>query len=113
MRTASLQQMHKGWFVGAFTPTVFETSQCEIAIKRYKAGEQEASHVHRIATEITVIVSGRVRMNGREFGPDDIIILDPGAPTDFFALDDTVTAVVKVPCVAGDKYDHPSAGDGL
>lgn len=111
MRTANLQAMHKGWFVGDFTPTVFATPQCEMAIKRYRAGEAEGAHVHRIATEITVVVSGRVRMNGREFGPDDIVILDPGTPSDFVALEDTVTAVVKVPCAAGDKYDHPASGD--
>ncbi len=111
MRTASLRHMHKGWFVGDFTPTVFATPDCEMAIKRYCAGESEAAHVHRIATEITVIISGRVRMNGQEFGPDDIIILDPGTPADFCALEDTITAVAKVPCVAGDKYDLPSHGN--
>jgi len=110
MKHARLDAMHRGWFVGDFTPTVFASRDCEVGVKRYRAGETEAAHVHRIATELTVIVSGRVRMNGQEFGADDIIMLEPGTPTDFEVLDDAVTVVVKVPCVAGDKYLLPASG---
>ena len=30
--------------------------------------DYEAKHFHKIATELTVIISGRVRMNGIEYG---------------------------------------------
>lgn len=105
--------MTKGWFVGAFEPTAYASHDCEVGVKRYRAGEREAAHVHRIATELTLVVSGRVRMSGREFGPDDIVILDPGVPTDFEVLEDAVTVVVKVPCVAGDKYPYHVSGDAV
>ena len=60
--------------------------------------------MHRIATEITLIASGRARMVGREFVAGDIIILDPGDATDFLAIEPTTTVVVKMPSVMGDKY---------
>jgi len=107
MKHERLDRMHRGWFVGDFSPTAFASRDCEVGVKRYRAGETEAAHVHKVATELTVVVSGRVRMNGREFGADDIIVLDPGTPADFEVLEDAVTVVVKVPCVAGDKYSYP------
>jgi mannose-6-phosphate isomerase-like protein (cupin superfamily) len=99
-----LQAMTKGWFIGPFLPTAFHTDLFECAIKRYAAGEREGAHVHRVATEFTVIVEGSVRMNQQVYGRDQIIEIKPGEATDFEALTDTITVVVKVPAVAGDKY---------
>ena len=64
--------MKGGWFMGAFNPTALYTGAAEVAVKYYKAGNQEAWHVHRIATEVTVIVSGSVTMNGKHLGAGDI-----------------------------------------
>lgn len=60
--------------------------------------------MHKVATEMTVIVRGRVRMNGVEFRAGDIIVIQPGSGTDFEVIEDTVTTVVKIPSVRGDKY---------
>jgi quercetin dioxygenase-like cupin family protein len=100
----SLNDMVGGWMVGNFEPTCLKTSACEVACKHYEAGAAEAAHVHRIATELTLVASGRVTMNGRTFGPGDIILLEPGEATDFRALEKATTVVVKLPSVAGDKY---------
>ncbi len=43
-------------------------------------------------------------MNGVEYGQDSIIEIQPGESTDFEALTDTITFVVKIPAVSGDKY---------
>jgi mannose-6-phosphate isomerase-like protein (cupin superfamily) len=104
MKSASLSEMTKGWFVGDFTPTAFQTSAAEVAIKHYRAGETEAWHVHRIGTEVTVVVSGTVRMAEHTFGAGAIVRLDPGEGTDFLAIEDSITVVVKVPSIRGDKY---------
>lgn len=104
MRLDQLDKMVKGWFVGDFDPTIIKTQDFEVAVKKYRSGESEESHYHKVATEVTVIVSGRVRMNGAEYGEGDIITMEPGEATDFAALTDAVTAVVKVPSVKGDKY---------
>src|SRR5262249_9079262 len=108
MIVRSLNEMVGGWIVGNFEPTCLKTSACEVACKHYEAGASEAAHVHRIATELTLVAAGRVSMNGRTFSAGDIIILEPGEPTDFRALERTTTVVVKMPSVAGDKYPAAS-----
>ncbi len=104
MRTARLEEMTKGWFVGDFTPTLHPTRDVEVAVKHYRAGDAEAAHYHKIAREFTVIVSGTVRMSGRDFKAGDIIVIEPGEATDFQAVTDAVTTVVKIPGAQNDKY---------
>ncbi len=104
MYTSNLSEMTKGWFVGNFEPTLYSTNDVEVAVKMYKAGDHEAAHYHKIATEITVIVSGIVRMNGVEYKQGDIIVIEPNDRTDFFAVTDAVNTVVKIPGANDDKY---------
>lgn len=104
MKAARLENMLKGWFVGGFTPTALATEACEVAVKTYKAGEREGAHYHKVATEVTLVLSGTVRMLGKEWKDGDIIILSPGETTDFEALTDAVNVVVKVPGAKNDKF---------
>ena len=104
MRTARLDDMKMGWFVGNFEPTLYQTNDCEVAVKKYKKGDHDKKHYHKIATEITVVVQGKVRMSGNEYGAGDIIIIEPGEATDFTALEDTMNVVVKIPGANHDKY---------
>lgn len=104
MKVAKLEDMVKGWFVGNFDPTLIKTNEVEVAVKEYKKGDYEEKHYHKIATEITVIVSGRVKMNGIEYSKGDIIVIEPNEATDFEALEDTINTVVKYPGANDDKY---------
>lgn len=104
MKTFRLEDMKGGWFVGDFLPTCLSAKDYEVACKFYKGGDIEEAHVHKIATEITVIASGVVKMNNVEYKSGDIIVLEPGDATDFQVMEDTITVVVKVPSIAGDKY---------
>ena len=104
MKISKLDDMIKGWFVGNFDPTLIKTNEVEVAVKKYKAGDSEEMHYHKIATEITVVVSGRIRMNGKEYVAGDIIVMEPGEATDFEALEDTSCTVVKYPGANNDKY---------
>jgi mannose-6-phosphate isomerase-like protein (cupin superfamily) len=96
--------MKNGWFIGNFEPNAFRTGDLEAAVKTYKAGDHEEAHFHKIATEMTVVVSGEVAMNGKRYGSGKIVIMEPGDVTDFRAVTDAVLAVVKVPGVKNDKY---------
>ena len=107
METYKLQDMTKGWFVGDFYPAVLKTQECEVSVKRYSKGDYESAHFHKVATEITVIISGKIRMCERDFTENDIIVLQPGEVTDFMALEDSVTTVVKYPGALNDKYIIP------
>ncbi len=93
-----------GWFAGDFTPTLLPSKAFEVSVKYYQAGASEARHVHKIATEFTVVTQGMVRMNGVDYGAGTIVLVPPGESTDFTALTDACTTVLKVPSVAGDKY---------
>jgi quercetin dioxygenase-like cupin family protein len=104
MRHHKLKDMVKGWFVGGFTPSVYATQDVEVAVKTYEAGAKEAWHFHKIATEITVIVSGEVSFNGQRFVKGDIVTVEPNEGMEFHALTDTTTVVVKIPGALGDKY---------
>jgi quercetin dioxygenase-like cupin family protein len=104
MNTAKLEDMKLGWFIGDFAPTLHATKDVEVAVKEYKAGDYDEWHYHKIATEYTVIVSGEVEMNGVIYTKGDIIIISPGEGTDFIAIKDTVTTVVKIPGATQDKY---------
>ena len=101
----NLSDMFKGWFVGDFKKSAYRTSDCEVAVKSYSKGDVEDAHYHKIATEITLIQSGKVIMFDRVHDTGDIIVVEPGDVTAFLALEDTITIVVKVPSVIGDKYN--------
>ena len=110
MRVFKLADMVSGWFVGNFSPTALSTAAAEVGVKTYRAGDAEAGHVHRIATELTLVLAGEVEMNGRRFGAGDIAVLAPGEPGTFRAISDTTTVVVKLPSAPGDKYRIDAAG---
>ena len=104
MKTSKISDMKKGWFIGNFNPSLCRTNDFEVAIKTYKAGDYEEKHYHKIATEYTAVVSGKVKMFDREFEEGDIIVVEPGDATDFTAITDTTNVVVKLPGANDDKY---------
>lgn len=104
MKLDKLKDMFRGWVVGNFDPSLWKTDDVEVAVKTYKNGDYEEKHYHKIATEITIIGKGRVKMNGVEYVSGDIITIQPNEATDFLVIDDTITTVIKFPCVKDDKY---------
>jgi hypothetical protein len=104
MKCYKLDDMTKGWFVGNFLPTVVSTNNVEVAVKKYNAGDHEEKHYHKIATEITVITDGEAQMNGTIYRSGDIIVIEPFTATDFKAITDVTTTVVKIPGASNDKY---------
>jgi hypothetical protein len=104
MKRFDLDSFIKGWFVGNFNPSLIKTNDVEVGVKKYKAGDYESSHYHKIATEITVIISGEVEMSGVKYVANDVIVIEPNESTDFKCLTDVVTVVVKYPGASNDKY---------
>lgn len=96
--------MINGWFIGDFSPSILRTSSLEIGIKKYKKNDYEMKHYHKIATEITVIVLGKVMINKMLFSSNDIIIVEPNEAVEFKALENTITLVIKIPSLANDKF---------
>ena len=105
MTLSNLNEMTKGWFIGNFEPSLLKTNDVEVAVKSYKKCDKESKHFHKIATEFTVILSGKVRMFDKEFEKDSIIKIEPNEATAFECLEDSVTVVVKFPGANNDKYE--------
>lgn len=104
MRRYRLKDMNKGWFIGHFPKAVFRTKEFDVALKIEKAGERVDRHWHKIATEITLVAEGEVRINDKKLKKGDIIVINPKENTDYEVIEDAVTVIVKVPSVKNDKY---------
>jgi len=104
MKFDRLDAMTRGWFVGDFEPSIYRTGEFEVAVQQFNAGDYEQKHIHKIATEITVIVSGQAEINGHNVSSGDIVTLQPGEAVDFRAVTDVTTTVVKVPGATNDKF---------
>ena len=113
VRTSKLSEMIGGWFVGNFSPSILTSAAFEVAVKSYKAGDYEEWHVHRVGTEITLIINGQAEMDGKILENGDIILLEPGYGTSFRALTDLKTVVVKTPSIANDKYFEKDTSSNL
>lgn len=106
MDSYNIDNMFKGWFIGDFEPSLCKTQDVEVGVKEYKSGEYEPHHYHKIATEFTVIIDGKVEMNGKSYSTGDIIKIMPNEVTDFKAITNTKTVVVKIPGAKNDKYTN-------
>ena len=106
IRTAYLNDMTGGWFIGNFFPNILQTKDFEVSVKKYKAGDKEDWHVHKVGTEVTLVLGGSAIMAGKTIKDGEIILLEPGEGTSFEALDDITTVVVKTPSALGDKYTN-------
>jgi quercetin dioxygenase-like cupin family protein len=104
MKKDRLAEFTGGWFIGNFTPSLLKTNDVEVAVKHYKAGDYDKEHYHKIGTEYTVIVKGSVKMSGKEYAEGDVLTIPPMESTDFLALTDATTVVVKIPGASNDKY---------
>jgi quercetin dioxygenase-like cupin family protein len=98
-----IDQFTKGWFVGNFSPVIVPSEEFEIAVKWFKAGEIEPLHKQKIATEITVVVEGQIRLGGELFSAGDIITIPPGEYAEFESITDSSLVCVKTPSLPNDK----------
>lgn len=104
MQIHKLNAMTGGWFVGDFEPSVVRTPHAEVGVKMYKGGDKEPAHVHRVASEITLVVKGSIKINGQWIFAGEMCLLEPGEAGEFECITDCTLVVVKTPSVKGDKY---------
>lgn len=104
MKKNNIKDFIGGWFIGNFNPSLHKTNDVEVAVKHYISGDYDQEHYHKIGTEYTLIVSGRVKMMDKEYSEGDLLTILPMESTDFRALTDAITVVVKIPGASNDKY---------
>ena len=103
MKIRNIQEFTRGWFIGNFKPAVHTTPDFEICLKTFAAGEGEPDSVQGVATEVTLVVSGEITINGRTLGAGDICSLAPREMANFFANRDSVVIGIKFPSLPNDK----------
>ena len=103
MKLSNLSEFTNGWFLGNFNPSLFESEHFEVCVKNFKKGDVEAAHFQRVATEVTVILFGSVRMGNHFLQVDDILTIYKDEVCDFEALTDCKVLGIKFPSLPNDK----------
>lgn len=103
MERSQLSSFRNGWFVGDFEPNISKTKDFEVCVKNFKKGEIELAHFQRIATEITVVLQGTIRMGEHILEVDEILTIHKGEICDFEALSDCKVLGIKFPSLPDDK----------
>ena len=93
----------RGWFIGDFPEAVFRTKDFEVCWQTNPPGHA-ISHYHKVITEITLVVSGRVLTNGTIYSSGDIYIFEPGDISQTEYLEETSVLTVKTPSIPSDKH---------
>ena len=106
MQFEKIDNMLKGWFIGNFFPSIYQTPEFEVAIQNYKKNQEEAPHYHKKAHEVTVVLSGQVSMNDKILNEGDIVLVFPNETVSFKALKKSKTLVIKFPSIRNDKFEE-------
>ena len=93
----------RGWFIGDFDGAVHRTKDFEVTYQKNPRG-QTASHIHKLAYEITLVISGLQICNGQMFSAGDICILEPGDISQIEYLEETEVVTIKTPSIPSDKH---------
>ena len=104
MKQYNIKDMKNGWFIGNFEPSVFKNPFFEVAHHFHEAGFKGELHYHKIAPELTYIISGRLVASGEELFGGDMFLYEPNEIAQVEFLEDTHLIVVKWPSVPSDKY---------
>lgn len=104
MKTYKIDDFKLGWFVGDFSPAIINSPFVEVAYHTHKVGDKPVSHYHKLATEITVVVEGSLKINNKTFHEGDIFVIEPFEVSEAEILADCKLIVVKSPSIPKDKY---------
>jgi quercetin dioxygenase-like cupin family protein len=106
MQVNRIENMVGGWFIGNFTPSVLQTDVFEVGYKFHPKGEHWDIHYHKLATEITYLIRGKMKLQDRILTSGDIFTIFPGELADPEFLEDCEVIIVKTPSAIGDKYKN-------
>lgn len=99
MKLHRIENMNRGWFVGNFEPSAFKTDKFEVSYKFHSKGEFWDIHYHTDVTEINLVLSGEMKIQGTKLVKGDIFILEPYEIADPEFIEDTEIICVKTPSI--------------
>lgn len=104
MEIFNFKDMIGGWFVGDFIPSAYRTKDFEVCYKHHPKGEKWDTHYHKKATEINLLVKGRIKINDIIIEEGSIFVIEPFYTSAPEFLDDCELVVVKTVSDKNDKY---------
>tara|TARA_Y100000310_G_scaffold334373_1_gene414018 strand:+ start:1231 stop:1554 length:324 start_codon:yes stop_codon:yes gene_type:complete len=105
MKTYKLKDMHRGWVIGNFEPSILQTDQFEVGVLNHKKGEVWPAHIHKEAVEYNILLEGEMIIKDTHIKTGDIFVFEKNEVADPNFLEDCKVLCVKVPSVPGDKYE--------
>lgn len=105
MKIYKLNEMKRGWFIGDFCPSVLRTKEFEVAVLTHKKNENWPTHYHKLATEINLLLKGKMSINEININQGDIFVIEPNEVSSPFFHEDCEILCIKTPSVIGDKYE--------
>ncbi len=105
MKIIELSEMHRGWMIGDFQPSIFKTDSFEVGYLSHKKGENWPKHYHSIATEYNLLVKGSMKVCGKKIKPGQIFIIEPNEIADPIFYEDCEIVCIKTPSLPMDKYE--------
>lgn len=104
MEIKSFEDMIGGWFIGNFEPSAYKTDQFEVCYKVHPKGEKWDAHYHKRATEINLLISGKMKINDKVIKAGSIFTIEPYYISAPEFLEDCALVVVKTVSDTQDKY---------
>ena len=108
MDISKLKDMHRGWLIGDFEPSVLKTKEFEVGVLTHLKDEQWPAHYHPVGTEYNVLLKGSMKVCDKELVKGDIFVIKPNEIADPTFYEDCTILCVKVP---GDSTDKIIVGD--
>ena len=103
MKNYRIEDFTKGWILGDFEPVIVKSKDFEMGMKFFGPGDTEPAHFQVIATEITLVASGEVTINGSKFSSGDVIVIEPGEVANFRSETESKLFCIKFPSLPNDK----------
>lgn len=104
MKVYNFKKMIGGWYIGNFSPSVFKTKKFEVSFKIHKKNEKWDYHYHKKATEINLIIDGKMKIQGKILKKNQIFVLKKKEIANPIFLKETKIICIKVPSVKNDKF---------
>jgi quercetin dioxygenase-like cupin family protein len=104
MKVGKLADMHRGWCIGDFTPSLLKTKDFEVGVLLHPKGEKWPAHYHVKGTEYNILVSGSMRVCDTELTAGDTFVIEPYEVADPVFYEDCTIVCIKVPSDTKDKY---------
>jgi mannose-6-phosphate isomerase-like protein (cupin superfamily) len=104
MKVSKIEDYYRGWYIGNFKPACLHTTEFEVGFLTHKKDEVWPPHIHKISTEINLLLEGEMIIQDKKITAGNIFILEPNEIADPIFLTDCKLVVIKTPSIPNDKY---------